>query len=228
MARSARTRRSSGCTPRASSPLSTLARTVSQGRRAKLWKTIATPGLAPVSGLPRYVTIPELGAMSPAMQRSRVDFPDPDLPRRATISPACRVRLMSSRTGIGLPSGVVKFLWTALTSMITSPVAVMVVGLLTGNSSQRVPGFRQVVEGPPEEAVDDDNVDAHHDHTDQDLAEVRGVRGLGDVGAEAVGDGGVLAVLHVLGDDRRVPGPAGGSDAAGDVEREDGGEDDLL
>src|ERR1019366_6077492 len=61
---------------------------------------------------------PEVGAMSPAMQRSNVLFPEPDRPRRATISPSCRDKEMSSRTGRGLPSGEVKVLFTCDTSMI--------------------------------------------------------------------------------------------------------------
>ena len=119
MAASARVRRSGSAMPRASRPISTLARTVSQGRRAKLWKTMATPWLAPLSSSPRYDTVPAVGAMSPAMQRSSVDLPDPDLPSRATISPSCNRRLTSSRTGSSWPSGVAKCLVTWATSMMT-------------------------------------------------------------------------------------------------------------
>ena len=46
-------RHSAGGMPLACSPTSTFFSTVSQGSRAKLWKTMATPGLAPVTGLPR-------------------------------------------------------------------------------------------------------------------------------------------------------------------------------
>src|SRR5580658_5570322 len=55
------------------------------------------------------------------MQRNRVDLPEPDLPRRATISPSCNRRLTSSSTGSGWPAGVVKLLLTWFTSKITSP-----------------------------------------------------------------------------------------------------------
>ena len=44
---------------------------------------------------------------------------------------------------------------------------------------------------------------------------------LRDVGAEPVGDEVVLPVGHDLGDDRRVPGAAGGGDPTGDVVGED-------
>src|SRR6267378_64858 len=90
-------------------PISTLAWTVSHGRRAKLWKTIAVPGLGPVTGLPRNVTVPLDGAMRPAMQRSRVDLPLPLLPSSARISPSRTSRSMLSRTGSSLP-GVLKVL----------------------------------------------------------------------------------------------------------------------
>ena len=89
MARSARSRRSAGGTPRASRPISTLARTVSHGSRAK---RLEHHGHARVGAVERLAAVerrvPPVGAMSPAMQRSRVDLPEPDLPSRATISPS--------------------------------------------------------------------------------------------------------------------------------------------
>ena len=45
--------RSASATPRASRPSSTFCCTVSQGNSANVWNTIDTPGLAPVSGVPR-------------------------------------------------------------------------------------------------------------------------------------------------------------------------------
>ena len=84
---------------------STFCCTVSQGIRANDWKTMAMPGLAPFSTVSRYDTVPADGAISPAMQRSMVDLPDPDLPSRATISPSHRVSETPSSTGRARPSG---------------------------------------------------------------------------------------------------------------------------
>ncbi|MDT5360008.1 MAG: hypothetical protein QOC69_1770 [Mycobacterium sp.] len=77
IASSARSLRCAGATPRAVSPSSTLSWTVSHGINAKDWNTSAAPGLAPLSSLPR---VPVVAGMSPAMIRSNVDLPDPDLP----------------------------------------------------------------------------------------------------------------------------------------------------
>ena len=42
---------------------------------------------AALIALPRYSTSPPFGLINPAMMRSNVDLPEPDLPSRATISP---------------------------------------------------------------------------------------------------------------------------------------------
>ncbi len=81
---------------------------------------MATPGLAPSSTWPRYLTSPLVGAISPAMQRNSVLLPDPLRPSSATISPSCSVSEMSSSTGSGLPSGDVNVLSTCDTSMMAS------------------------------------------------------------------------------------------------------------
>src|SRR5271170_4298949 len=133
------------------------------------------------------------------MQRKRVDLPEPDLPRRATISPSCNRRLTSSSTGRGWPSGVVKSLVTWFTSRITSPVGSEPEpepGAMLGcwsvicpprSGSQRVPGFRQVVERAPQQPVYHHYVEAHDDDAREDLGEVALRGGLGDVSAEAAG-----------------------------------------
>jgi NitT/TauT family transport system ATP-binding protein len=59
-------RRWAGGTALASRPTWTLADTVSQGSRAKLWKTMVTPGFAPFSGVPRYRMVPWLEAVQMA------------------------------------------------------------------------------------------------------------------------------------------------------------------
>ena len=65
--------------------------------------------------------MPVEGAIRPAMQRSRVLLPEPDLPSSATISPSWSSKSMPSSTTSGWPSGVVKFLVTPSTAMIVSP-----------------------------------------------------------------------------------------------------------
>jgi hypothetical protein len=92
-------------------PSSTFCRTVSHGRSAKVWKTIAVPAFGPVKGWFRNATEPAEGAMSPAMHRNNVDLPLPDLPRRATISPALTLSDTPSSTGNG-PSSVSNVLVT--------------------------------------------------------------------------------------------------------------------
>lgn len=62
--------------------------------------------------------------MSPAIQRSSVDLPDPDLPRRATISPSCNSRSIPSSTGRFPPEGVSKSFLRLHTEMITLDVVV--------------------------------------------------------------------------------------------------------
>jgi hypothetical protein len=44
----------------------------------------------------------------PAMMRSSVDLPEPDLPSRATISPSASAKSTPSSTVRGLPSGLRK------------------------------------------------------------------------------------------------------------------------
>src|SRR5271170_215013 len=108
------------------------------------------------------------------MQRSRVDLPEPDLPSRATISPSCNLRLTSSRTGRGWPSGVVKCLLTWLTSKITAPAGSGAKGCWSvirppRSGSQRVLRFRQVVERAPQQPVYHHYIEAHDHDAHQDV-----------------------------------------------------------
>ena len=73
--------------PRAFSGASTFSSTVSHGNSAKLWKTIETFGSAVAIGLSCQYTWPADGVDSPVSMRSRVDFPEPDGPSSARISP---------------------------------------------------------------------------------------------------------------------------------------------
>jgi hypothetical protein len=74
--------------PLALSGASTFSSTVSQGKRAKLWKTMETLGSAVAIGLLCQKTCPADGVERPVSIRRRVDFPEPEGPRRARISPS--------------------------------------------------------------------------------------------------------------------------------------------
>ena len=120
--------------------------------------------------------------MSPAMQRSRVLLPEPDLPSSATISPSWSSKSMPSSTTSGWPSGVVKFLVTRSTAMIVSPAPPSAVALgwcwweswssPRGARSERVLGLGEVVEAPPEEPVDQHDEEAHDRDAEEHLGEV--------------------------------------------------------
>ena len=132
MARSARSVRSAVATPRASRPSSTFCCTVSHGSSAKVWKTMVVSRLLPVSRSPRNSTSPSVGAISPAMQRSRVDLPLPLRPSRATNSPSATSRLMSSSTVHGPPAGPANDLLSDRTLISGSPAGL---GLGRGHAS---------------------------------------------------------------------------------------------
>src|ERR1019366_4545814 len=85
-------------TPFASSGASTFSSTVSQGNRAKLWKTIATLGIWPSSGLPCHKSVPDDGCASPVSMRNSVDLPQPEGPSRAMILPGPTSRLVTPTT----------------------------------------------------------------------------------------------------------------------------------
>jgi hypothetical protein len=60
--------------------------TVFHGNSPKCWKTTPTPGGGPVTSCPAIVTVPPVGAVRPATQRSSVVLPQPDGPTTETIS----------------------------------------------------------------------------------------------------------------------------------------------
>src|SRR5258705_170321 len=102
------------------------------------------------------------------MMRSSVDFPEPDRPSNATISPLCSCRSMPSRTRNSSPAAPVKYLLTPEISSSTSPlVDAVMVDLLSNHGSQCIPPFGQGIESPPEQPVDTDHIDAHHQHADE-------------------------------------------------------------
>src|ERR1700691_4473559 len=108
------------------------------------------------------------------MQRSSVDFPEPDLPSRATISPGATSRLMPSSTGGSPPSRVGNVLVTLLTEtiarraaaarepMLASAFTPAIIAAGGRRRSQRVAGLGEMVEAAPQQAVDDDHIHRHH------------------------------------------------------------------
>ena len=56
--------------------------------------------MVPVRRMPLRWIWPRSGEVSPAMMRRRLDFPVPDGPMRARVSPGWSVRLMSWRMGV--------------------------------------------------------------------------------------------------------------------------------
>ena len=64
---------------------STFSSTVNQGNNAKLWKTMPIFGAQLSRGWPCTSTMPREGAVNPDRILSKVDFPDPEGPRRAKM-----------------------------------------------------------------------------------------------------------------------------------------------
>ena len=72
---------------RALSPKAIFSRIVSQGNKFACWnaKPLSLPGF--VTEVPSTNTLPPVGFSRPAMQRKRVDFPQPEGPIRLTKLP---------------------------------------------------------------------------------------------------------------------------------------------
>src|SRR5688572_17834567 len=67
------------------------------------------------SSTPSSQTLPALGSSSPARSARSVDFPAPEAPTTATVSPAATARLTSSRM-VSIPSGLLTCLRKLLAS----------------------------------------------------------------------------------------------------------------
>src|ERR1700682_3757254 len=106
--------------PRASKGTSTFSWTVSHGKRAKLWNTIATLDLEPDNGLPCLRTSPLEGVVSPESIRKSVDLPEPEGPSRATIIPDSSQRSVGAITWTRPPPGRWKLFSIRRPSMIVA------------------------------------------------------------------------------------------------------------
>src|SRR5690349_21228450 len=200
----------------ASRPSATFSNTVSHGKTAKLWNTMAMPRAGPCTALPRYVTSPSLGSESPAISRSSVDLPEPERPNNPTISPSRTRRLTSFSTSSSLPSAFVNALRTLSTSSsVQSCVFIRV------PSREAEPAFRVVVERPPQKAVDQHHEQTHGDDAEHDAMEITRRRRLRDVRAEPARLHFGAAPAREFRNDRGVPRAARRSDGAGHVERQD-------
>src|SRR6516164_10655459 len=74
-----------------------LERTVFHGKRPKCWKTTAVRGLGPATGDPASETEPEVTGSRPAIVRSKVVLPPPDVPITQTNSRLATARLTPCR-----------------------------------------------------------------------------------------------------------------------------------
>jgi hypothetical protein len=87
-------------------PVSTFVSTLMRGMRLNCWKICPTSerrvrisrGRRAATSRPATVTRPAVMGANPVRLRIRVDFPDPEAPRRATISPGCSSRFTPSST----------------------------------------------------------------------------------------------------------------------------------
>ncbi len=125
IAASARFARSALATPRASSPSSTLACTVSHGNSANDWNTMPTPRAGPCRGWSRSRTSPLSAPIRPAMMRSMVDLPEPLCPSSATISPSASRKSTPSSTVRWWPSADLNDLPTFLNSTIAGAMGAL-------------------------------------------------------------------------------------------------------
>src|SRR5258708_11681611 len=164
---------------------------------------------------------PLLGSTRPARMRRKVDLPEPDLPRTATISPSFRRKSMWSRTRRPARSGVLKLLLTATASISTSSA----MSSLPSVEAQALGG--DVVEPAPEQSIEYNDIDAQHCDAESDALRIADFGPVGDIGADAGRGQRRVAPLHHLRHDAGVPRAAGGGDRAGDVGREDARQDDA-
>src|SRR6516164_1046439 len=74
-----------------------LERTVFHGKRPKCWNTTAVRGLGPATGDPASETEPEVTGSRPAIVRSKVVLPPPDVPTTQTNSRLATARLTPCR-----------------------------------------------------------------------------------------------------------------------------------
>src|SRR5665213_3986570 len=99
------------------------------------------------------------------MSRSRVDLPEPDRPNKPTICPSRNSRFMPSSTSNSAPSGFGKALRTSLhcnsgESFMAEPL------------SKSIFALGVVIQGTPEQPVDDHDEQTHGANPEHDAVKV--------------------------------------------------------
>ena len=126
-------------------PISTFRTIERHGRSRGSWNAMAQRWSMPTSALPSMRTSPEVGASSPMTCRSRVDFPQPEGPMSATISPGEISSVTSVRTRrAGIPRS------DAAKDRLTPRSDTESAGALTGRAEKEAVTLRSYGSGPPE------------------------------------------------------------------------------
>src|SRR5579859_3578658 len=127
------------------------------------------------------------------MRRSRVDLPEPERPRRPTISPGRKARFTCSSTTSWSPSGLRKDLQIPCTPSRGARLSAGAVAFTAVSSdssalsadTELALGAR--VERPPEDAIQRHHEEAQDYRTEDHALEVRARGRVRNVGAEPVG-----------------------------------------
>src|SRR6266571_5346512 len=191
----------------ASSPSSTFCVTVSQGKSANDWNTIATWGLSARIGWPSKSTSPDVGFSRPTMIRRSVDLPDPDGPTTQTKSCSASSKRMRSRILNSFPSSKYDFV-TSFTLRSGCGSAIL--------DLEAIADRRPLQQRPPEELVHREDDDDHRqDRQEQDFRVAGHEDRLVDQRSKARHRIRPLRVFDVFGDDECVPAGAPRGDAPG-------------
>src|SRR5262245_14034421 len=137
----------------------TFSKTVISGKMLVIWKVLASPrrlmssGGSPVMSWPWKLTVPALGACSPAMTLNSVDLPAPLGPMTEKTSP-CRTARLTSARAASAPK--------LLPSPDTSRIGITRTG--SGGRPPRSPQRRAEAEQPARHEEDDEDEDDADDH----------------------------------------------------------------
>src|ERR1700730_16846964 len=143
------------------------------------------------------------------MTRNRVDLPDPERPRRPTISPSRKARFTPSSTTSWSPSGLRKAWLTLCTSRRG---AVFTRFIFRKGSRQPELALGAVVQRPPEKAIYQHDEQAHHHRAECRPSIIGGGGRGGDVGTEARRRQRLVSPHCDLRNDARVPRATRGGD----------------
>src|SRR5271156_5771882 len=109
---------------------------------------------------------PAAAGIRPAIERSRVDLPDPVRPRSPTICPSTSCSSMPSSTRSSPPSArgkVWRSAWMSRSAL-----------LIWKASIDAELAFRVSIEWTPENAIDDNDEKTHHRDAEHDAVEIAG------------------------------------------------------